>query len=62
MATSWEGLKGIVAAGEDDYGKFMRGNNAAGTRVRKTLMEIKKYADQMRKEVQEQKDRRKEEK
>jgi len=59
MATSWEGLKGIVAAGEDDYNKFNQGNNAAGTRVRKTLMEIKKYADQMRKEIQEEKDKRK---
>jgi hypothetical protein len=59
MATSWEGLKGIVSAGEDDYNKFAQGNNAAGTRVRKSLMEIKKYADLMRKEIQEEKDKRK---
>jgi len=59
MATSWEGLKGIVAAGEDDYNKFMRGNNAAGTRVRKSLMEIKRYADQMRRDVQDEKLKRK---
>ena len=59
MATSWEGLKGIIAAGQENYDKFNLGNNAAGTRVRKTLMEIKKYADQMRKEIQEEKDKRK---
>jgi hypothetical protein len=60
MATSWEGLKGLAAAGEDDYNKFMHGNNAAGTRVRKSLMEIKRYTDQMRKEIQDEKAKRKE--
>jgi hypothetical protein len=59
MATSWEGLKGLVAMGEEDYEKFAKGNNAAGTRVRKNLMEIKKYSDLMRKEIQEEKDKRK---
>jgi hypothetical protein len=59
MATSWESLKGMVAAGEEDYNKFNQGNNAAGTRVRKNLMEIKKYVDQMRKDVQEEKEKRK---
>lgn len=59
MATSWEGLKGLIAAGDADYEKFMKGNNAAGTRVRKTLMEVKKYCDEMRKEVQEEKNTRK---
>lgn len=59
MATSWEGLKGLVAMGDDDYDKFMKGNNAAGTRVRKTLMEVKKYCDEMRKEVQDEKNSRK---
>jgi len=59
MATSWEGLKGIVQMGEEDYNKFMKGNNAAGTRARKSLMDIKKYCDQMRKEIQEEKNSRK---
>ena len=58
MPTSWEGLKGLIQAGEDDYNKFMRGNNAAGTRVRKVLMEVKRYCDQMRKEIQEEKSQR----
>lgn len=38
---------------EDD--KFEGGNNAAGTRARKALMEIKKYCDVRRKEIQEKK-------
>ncbi len=38
-------------AAEDD--KFEAGNNAAGTRARKALMEIKKLADARRKEIQE---------
>ena len=58
MATSWESLKGMVEAGEDDYNKFMKGNNAAGTRARKSLMEIKKYCDQMRKDIQAEKNSR----
>ena len=58
MPTSWEGLKGMIQAGEADYYKFMEGNNAAGTRVRKILMEVRKYCDEMRKEVQETKNQR----
>ncbi|MFH1539759.1 MAG: histone H1 [bacterium] len=59
MPTSWEGLKGIIQAGEGDYSKFMEGNNAAGSRVRKVLMELKKYCNEMRKEIQEEKNKRK---
>lgn len=58
MATSWESLKGMVEAGSSDYYKFMQGNNAAGTRVRKSLMEIKKYCDQMRKDIQDERNSR----
>jgi hypothetical protein len=58
MATSLEGLKGIIQSMEDDYDKFMKGNNAAGTRVRKALMEVRKYADQMRKDIQDIKNER----
>ena len=38
---------------EDD--KFEGGNNAAGTRARKALMEIKRFSDARRKEIQESK-------
>lgn len=35
--------------------KFSNGNNAAGTRARKALMDIKKACDARRKEIQETK-------
>ena len=36
-------------------GKFVNGNNSAGTRVRKAMQEVKKIAQEIRLEVQEQK-------
>jgi hypothetical protein len=40
----------------DDHEKFFeRGNNAAGTRVRKALQEVKNLAQELRVEVQEAK-------
>ena len=35
--------------------KFVEGNNSAGTRVRKTMQNIKNLSQEVRKEVQEQK-------
>ena len=43
----------------DDHEKFFeRGNNAAGTRVRKSLQEVKNLAQELRVEVQETKNAR----
>ena len=40
----------------DDHDKFFeRGNNAAGTRVRKAMQEVKALAQELRAEVQETK-------
>ena len=40
----------------DDHEKFFdRGNNAAGTRVRKAMQEVKSLAQELRLEVQETK-------
>ena len=40
----------------EDHDKFFeRGNNAAGTRVRKTMQEVKTMAQELRVEVQENK-------
>lgn len=49
----YENLKQLVAAMETDVQKFYNGNNAAGTRVRKHLQEIKRACQAMRDEVQE---------
>tara|TARA_R100001082_G_scaffold110158_1_gene89229 strand:+ start:205 stop:405 length:201 start_codon:yes stop_codon:yes gene_type:complete len=40
---------------EVDAEKFVEGNNSAGTRVRKTMQIVKKLAQEVRVEVQKQK-------
>lgn len=49
----YENLKQLVASMETDVQKFYNGNNAAGTRVRKHLQEVKRACQAMRDEVQE---------
>ena len=49
----YEALKQLVANMETDVQKFYNGNNAAGTRVRKHLQDVKKACQDMRNEVQE---------
>ena len=44
----------FIAAAQDTE-KFVEGNNSAGTRVRKCMQSIKNLAQEVRKEVQEQK-------
>jgi len=49
-------LKEVVASVETDVEKFYNsGNNAAGTRVRKALQEIKGLAQEIRSEITEKK-------
>ena len=51
-------LKALLASVEEDADKFFnKGNNAAGTRVRKAMMDIKNLAQTIRVEVQEAKNR-----
>ena len=44
----------FIAAAQDSE-KFVEGNNSAGTRVRKYMQSIKKLAQEVRVEVQDQK-------
>ena len=44
----------FIAAAQDTE-KFVEGNNSAGTRVRKYMQSIKNLAQEVRKEVQNQK-------
>jgi hypothetical protein len=54
-------LKNIVDALEADFGKFYNdGNNAAGTRVRKGMQELKNLAQAIRLDVQDIKNKAKE--
>ena len=48
-------LQDAVNDCQTDVSKFIEGNNSAGTRVRKAMQEIKKLAQFVRVEVQDQK-------
>ena len=51
-----EQLITLLEGTRDDHNKFFTsGNNAAGTRVRKTMQEVKTLAQELRVEVQETK-------
>ncbi len=52
----FEQLKELVMGMESDFGAFYdKGNNAAGTRVRKGMQEMKNLAQEIRVEVQSKK-------
>jgi hypothetical protein len=51
MATTSAQLKALVDSLEADETKFNAGNNSAGARLRKTLQEIRKGAQEMRVDV-----------
>lgn len=54
----FEELQNLVASLDGDFEKFYdKGNNAAGTRVRKGMQEMKNLAQDIRKEVQDQKNK-----
>ncbi len=49
-------LKDLVNEMEHDFQKFYeKGNNAAGTRIRKSMQDLKKLAQEIRSEVQNKK-------
>ena len=51
-------LRDMVMNAEDDFAKFYdKGNKAAGTRVRKTMQDLKNIAQDIRKEVQSKKNK-----
>ena len=52
---SYSRLEQIIMDSTLDASKFVNGNNSAGTRVRKAMQEVKKIAQDIRVEVQEQK-------
>ena len=55
LNTLFDDLQDTVNDCQTDLTKFVEGNNSAGTRVRKAMQEIKKLAQFVRVEVQEQK-------
>ena len=47
----YEKLKELVESAADDVAKAGGGNKAAGTRVRKTMQDVKDTAQQLRKKI-----------
>ena len=53
MTNHFSALKDLVAGMEDDFSKFYdKGNKAAGTRIRKSMQDLKKMAQDIRTDVQ----------
>lgn len=51
-------LKDLIASAEADNEKFSKGNNAAGTRLRGTMQQIKVVAQEVRTAVTEAKNKK----
>ena len=57
LSTIFDDLQNAINDCQSDVTKFIDGNNSAGTRVRKAMQEVKRLAQDVRVEVQEQKNR-----
>ena len=51
----YDELQDVINDCQSDVTKFVEGNNAAGTRVRKAMQAVKALAQKVRVEVQDQK-------
>ena len=57
LDTLYDDLQNIINDNQSDVTKFVEGNNSAGTRVRKAMQAVKSLAQDVRLEVQDQKNR-----
>ena len=55
LNTTFDELQDAINDCQSDVTKFVEGNNSAGTRVRKAMQVVKQLAQDVRIEVQEQK-------
>ena len=53
----YDDLQNIINDSQSDVTKFVEGNNSAGTRVRKAMQLVKQLAQDIRVEVQDQKNK-----
>ena len=53
----YDNLQNVINDNQSDVTKFVEGNNSAGTRVRKAMQLIKELAQEIRVEVQSQKNK-----
>ena len=55
LNSTFDDLQNAINDCQADVSKFVEGNNSAGTRVRKAMQVVKQLAQDVRVEVQEQK-------
>ena len=55
LNNTFDDLQNAINDCQADVTKFVEGNNSAGTRVRKAMQEVKRLAQEVRVEVQDQK-------
>ena len=55
LDTLYDKLQNVINDCQSDVSKFVEGNNSAGTRVRKAMQTVKSLAQEVRVEVQDQK-------
>ena len=55
LNSTFDELQDAINDCQSDVTKFVEGNNSAGTRVRKAMQEVKRLAQEVRIEVQDQK-------
>jgi hypothetical protein len=55
LNTTFDQLQNAINDCQSDVTKFVEGNNSAGTRVRKAMQAVKQLAQDVRIEVQDQK-------
>ena len=55
LNNAFDELQDAINDCQSDVTKFVDGNNSAGTRIRKAMQEVKRLAQDVRVEVQEQK-------
>ena len=55
LNTTFDELQDAINDCQSDVTKFVEGNNSAGTRVRKAMQAVKSLAQEVRIEVQDQK-------
>ena len=53
----YDSLQNVINDGQGDVSKFVEGNKSAGTRVRKAMQAVKSLAQDIRMEVQDQKNK-----
>ena len=58
LDSTFDDLQNVINDCQTDVTKFVEGNNSAGTRVRKAMQAVKSLAQDIRVEVQEQKNKK----